>query len=169
MPLFSILLLLMLWALEISETMKSMETIVIHMCVRRRTRHGCFSWFCTEILLRSSLLAKTCVFHWLKAALINTCWCHFSSFRCTKHPSLSISTCSWVLLVRFFTVIWVHISFAINNHHGYPQWFLCHHQIPLSDLSIFHFPSLLLLENSLIVSPISSSAPLVLSPFFTVS
>lgn len=136
MPLFSILLLLMLWALEISETMKSMETIVIHMCVRRRTRHGCFSWFCTEILLRSSLLAKTCVFHWLKAALINTCWCHFSSFRCTKHPSLSISTCSWVLLVRFFTVIWVHISFAINNHHGYPSVVFV--SSPKSSLRLIH-------------------------------
>lgn len=123
-PLFSILLLLMLWALEISETMKSMETIVIHMCVQRRTRHGCFSWFCTEILVRSSLLAKTCVFHWLKATLINTCWCHFSSLRCTKHPSLSISTCSWVLLVRFF-----------YSHLG--SYLLCNKQPPWLPLSGF--------------------------------
>lgn len=83
--LFSILLLLiMLWALEISETTKSIGTIVIHMCVQCRTRHGCFSWFCTEIHVRSCLLAKTCVFHWLKAVLMNTCWCNLSSLRCTK-------------------------------------------------------------------------------------
>lgn len=100
-----------------------LRMIVIHMCVQCRSRHGCFSWFCTEIHERSSLLAKTCVFHCLKAALINTCWCHLSSLWSTKHPLLSISACSWVLLVRFFTVIWVHISFAIDNHRGtgYPS------------------------------------------------
>ena len=41
---------------------------------------------------------------------------------------------------------------------------MCHHRNPLLDLSLFHFPPLLL-ENSKKVSPISSSGPLVLSPF----
>ena len=95
-----------------------METIVIHMCVQRRTRHGCFSWFCTEILVRSSLLAKT-----LRVSLTesNACQHLLMSFLLLAMHKASIAICSWVLLVRFFTVIWVHISFAINNHHGYPS------------------------------------------------
>ena len=104
--------------------MKSMETIVIHMCVQRRTRHGCFSWFCTEILVRSSLLAKT-----LRVSLTerNACQHLLMSFLLLAMHKASIAVNLYLFMGPSCEVFYSHLG----------SYLLCNKQPPWLPLSGF--------------------------------